>query len=94
MREGKRFISLHSAPFGRKGSFFIVQQSDTGLDHFGASDLWVGTTRSTGYGYSGIETTNRVIKITLEKDGRPVPFAVSTTPAEVILESDCGDMRI
>ena len=94
MVEGKRFISLHSAPFGRKGSFFIIQQSDTGLDHFGASDLWVGTTRSTGYGYSGIETTNRVMKIRLEKDGLPVPFAVSNTPGEVILEADSGVMRI
>ncbi|NLT12842.1 MAG: hypothetical protein GXY05_00720 [Clostridiales bacterium] len=94
MTEGKRFISLHSAPFGRKGSFFIVQQSDIGLDHYGASDLWVGTTRSTGYGYSGIETTNRVMKITLEKDGKPVPFAVSNTPAEIILESDQGAVRL
>ena len=94
MREGKRFISLHSAPFGRKGSFFIVQQSDNGLDHYGASDLWVGTTRSTGYGYSGIETTNRVMKITLEKDGCPIPFTVSNTPAEIILESDNGAMHI
>ena len=94
MVEGKRFISLHSAPFGRKGSFFIIQQSDTGLDHYGASDLWVGTTRSTGYGYSGIETTNRVMKIRLMKEGRPVPFAVSNTPAEITLEADCGTMRL
>jgi hypothetical protein len=94
MREGKRFIDLHSAPFGRKGSFFIIQQSDTGRDHFGAGDLWVGTTRSTGYGYSGIETTNRVMKIRLKKDGRPVPFAVSNTPGEVVLETDHGAMHI
>ena len=94
MVEGKRFIDLHSAPFGRKGSFFIIQQSDTGLDHFGAADLWVGTTRSAGYGYSGIETTNRVMKISLEKDGLPVPFAVSNTPGEIILETDHGSMRI
>ena len=94
MREGKRFISLHSAPFGRKGSFFIIQQSDTGHDHFGAGDLWVGTTRSTGYGYSGIETTNRVMKIRLFKDGRPVPFAVSNTPSEMVLETDFGTMHI
>jgi putative isomerase len=94
MTEGTRFIDLHSAPFGRKGSFFILQQSDTGLDHFGASDLWVGTTRSTGYGYSGIETTNRVMKIRLEKDGLPVPFAVSNTPGEIVLESDQGAMHI
>ena len=94
MVEGKRFIDLHCAPFGRKGSFFIIQQSDTGLDHFGASDLWVGTTRSTGYGYSGVENTNRVMKIRLEKDGLPVPFAVSNTPGEVILETDHGSMRI
>jgi hypothetical protein len=94
MVEGKRFIDLHSAPFGRKGSFFIIQQSDMGLDHFGASDLWVGTTRSTGYGYSGIETTNRVMKVRLEKDGLPVPFAVSNTPSEIILETDHGSMHI
>jgi|GEM_PF-2870261 len=94
MVEGKRFIDLHCSPFGRKGSFFIIQQSDVGHDHFGASDLWIGTTRSTGYGYSGIETTNRVMKIRLLKDGRPLPFAVSNTPAEVILETDFGSMRI
>lgn len=94
MKEGNRFISLHSAPFGRKGSFFILQQSDTGRDHFGASDLWVGTTRSAGYGYSGIETTNRVLKLRLLKDGLPVPFAVSNTPGELILETDAGELRI
>ena len=94
MIAGKRFIDLHSAPYGRKGSFFILQQSDLGLDHFGASDLWVGTTRSTGYGYSGIETTNRVMKIRLEKDGVFVPFAVSNTPSELVLESDYGAMHI
>ncbi|NLN06118.1 MAG: hypothetical protein GX167_00670 [Firmicutes bacterium] len=94
MKEGKRFIDFHCAPFGRKGSFFIVQQSDIGRDHFGAADLWVGTTRSTGYGYSSLDTINRVMKITLEKDGKPVPFAVSSTPAEIILESDYGNMHI
>jgi len=94
MVEGKRFIDLHSAPFGRKGSFFIIQQSDVGLDHFGAGDLWVGTTRSTGYGYSGLETTNRVMKIRLLKDGLPVPYAVSNTPGEIILETDHGSMHI
>ena len=94
MIESTRFISMHSAPFGRRGSFFIIQQSDIGLDHYGAADLWVGTTRSTGYGYSGIETTNRVMKIRLEKDGRPVPYAVSNTPGEIVLETNFGSMRI
>ena len=94
MVESERFISLHSAPFGRKGSFFIIQQSDTGQDHFGASDLWIGSTRSTGYGYSGIETTNRVMKIRLINGGQSVPFTVLNTPAEIILKSDYGAMNI
>ncbi|MBR6205634.1 MAG: hypothetical protein IKQ73_00480 [Oscillospiraceae bacterium] len=94
MKTCHSFIDLHSAPFGRKGSFFIVTQGPAGKDHFGHSNLWLGTTRSIGFGYSGVNATNRVAKIRLMKDGMPVPFAVSTTPSEVLLESDYGTMRI
>ena len=94
MKTCNSFIDLHYAPFGRKGSFFIVMQGATGKDHFGKSDLWLGTTRSVGFGYSGVNATNRVAKIRLLKDGLPVPFAVSGTPSELLLESDHGTMRI
>ncbi len=94
MKNCNRFIDLHYSPFGRKGSYFIIMQSPRGHDHFGRSDLWIGTTRSVGFGYSSVNTTNRMISLTLQKDGRPVPFAVSNTPSEMILESDYGNMRI
>ena len=94
MVEGKRFVSLNSAPFGRRGSFFIIQQSDIGRDIFGAGDLWIGTTRSIGYNYTGIDNTNRIMKIRLLKDGQYVPFAVSNSPGEVVLETDHGAMHI
>ncbi|MBQ4040746.1 MAG: hypothetical protein IJO77_08365 [Oscillospiraceae bacterium] len=94
MKKCNSFLDLHYSPFGRKGSYFIIMQSPRGHDHFGRSDLWLGTTRSVGFGYSSVNTTNRMISLTLQKDGRPVPFAVSNTPSEMILESDYGNMRI
>jgi hypothetical protein len=93
MLESKKFVNLLDAPFGRRGSYFSFANDNNGEDLYGKSNLWLANTR-TQYG-SDFNAPNgfRQIKFELIKDGKSWPTVIDTTPYEVVLRCNFGEVR-
>jgi hypothetical protein len=91
MVKGTHFVKLTDSPFSRRGSYFAFFNESGGSDVFGKAAVWLSNTRGGGavMGY----VTFRQLKLELYKDGAKLPIVASTTPYEVILESDYGSVR-
>ncbi len=89
MKKAENFVRLTLAPFSRRGSFMAFFMANGGSEGFGKTDLWLGNTRGGG----SLNTTLRQMKMDLVKDGRKLPAVVSSTPYEVILDSEYGSVR-
>lgn len=89
MKQATNFAKLTEAPFSRRGSFLVFFLANGGSNEFGKAELWLSNTRGGG----SLDVTLRQLKMELVKDGRKLPCVVSSTPYEVILESDYGSVR-
>lgn len=90
MKERENFVSLHHAPFSRRGSYFTFFLGDLAEESFGMAELWLGSER----GAATIMGRNRLIKLTPIWKGEVIPYALSCTPYELILDTDHGTIRI
>jgi len=85
MLEAKNFISLSDNPFSRRGSYFTFFLDPDGEELYGKTKFYIGNVRGTG--------PYRQIRAEILKDGVSLPTVVSSTEAEVILESAEGSFR-
>jgi putative isomerase len=90
MKESNMFISMHKTPFGRRGAFMTFYLDDLSEETFGMPRLWFGSTR----GGASIQGRNYLMKLSPIWNGEEIPYALSSTPAELILDSDHGTIRI
>lgn len=90
MKEKENFVSLHHAPFSRRGSYFTFFLGDQAEESFGLAELWLSSDR----GAATIMGRNRLIKLTPIWRGEFIPYALSCTPYELILDTDHGTIRI
>ncbi len=91
MKAATNFIKLTDSPFSRRGSYFAFFPESGGSDVFGKSILWLSNTRGGGATLGSV--VYRQLKLELYKDGHKLASQVSTTPYEVILESNYGSVR-
>ena len=90
MQKTDTFVSLHDVPFSRRGSYFAFFLGDLAEESFGMSELWLGSQR----GAATVQNRNRLIKLSPIWNGEHVPFSVSCTPYELILNTNYGEIRI
>lgn len=95
MLESKCFVDPLSTPFSRRGSYLAFANKNEGDSQFGKNTLYLATCKGGGSGMSNLNSQNscRQISMELHKDGHRLPTVISTTPAEVILQSDKGSAR-
>lgn len=85
MKESKMYISLHSVPFSRRGSFFTFMLDPLSEEGFGMTDLYLGSCRA-GAGAK----RNRLVSLRAMHGKDEVPFALSSTKSELIMDTDYG----
>ena len=90
MKTAKTFVKLTALPFARRDSFLAFFNDPGGSEVFGAASLWLSNTRG---GSTIGAVTNRQIKLEIQVGKKAVATVNSTTPYEVIQESDYGDVR-
>ena len=90
MKTAKTFVKLTSCPFARRDSFLAFFNDPGGSEIFGAASLWLSNTRG---GSTIGAVTNRQIKLEIQQNGKAIASVNSTTPYEVIQESDHGQVR-
>jgi hypothetical protein len=91
MKAATNFIKLTDSPFSRRGSYFAFFPESGGSDVFGKAILWLSNTRGGGATMGSV--VYRQLRLELYKDGHKLASQVSTTPYEVILESNYGSVR-
>lgn len=91
MQDSKMFLSMHKVPFARRQSFMGFYLGDLAEESFGMPEIWFGSTRG---GASIQGRNNNLMKLSLILDGETIPYSLSSTPAELILASDHGTVRI
>ena len=90
VQERESFVKLHEAPFGRAGSYWAFFMGDVAEQSFGLGELYLGTSRGTA---STMER-NKLMRINPLWKGIEIPYAVTTTPYELIIDTDHGTARI
>ena len=90
MKTAKTFVKLTALPFARRDSFLAFFNDPGGSEVFGAASLWLSNTRG---GSTIGAVTNRQIKLEIQRGSKAVASVNSTTPYEVIQESDYGDVH-
>ena len=90
MKTAKTFVKLTSCPFTRRDSFLAFFNDPGGSEVFGAASLWLSNTRG---GSTIGAVTNGQIKLEIQREGRAIASVNSTTPYEVIQESDHGEVH-
>ncbi len=88
--ESDRFISLADCPFGRRGSYLTVHLTPGASDHFGRSYVYLGTC----HGAATVLGQHKLFNLQPLYEGERVPFAVIMKPAELILRTLYGDIRL
>ncbi len=91
MKESKMFQSMHKVPFGRRGSYMVFFLEDLAEEEFGMPKLWFGTCRG-GASIQGRNTN--LLRLSLVWNNEEIPYALSSTPSELIMTSDHGDVKI
>ena len=91
MQASNMFQSLHKVPFGRRGSYMVFFLEDLAEEEFGMPKLWFGSCRGGG----SIQGRNtNLLRVSLVFAGEEIPYALSSTPSELIMSSDHGEARI
>jgi len=92
MKTCKTFVDPLDAPFSRRGSYLAFANANEGGPQFGKNTLYLATCRGGGTGMSNLNSGNSCRQISLElmRGGVRLPTVISTTPSEVVLESDHG----
>ncbi|MDR2530421.1 MAG: hypothetical protein LBC65_02615 [Oscillospiraceae bacterium] len=93
MLQSKKFVDLLDAPFGRRGSFFSFANDNNGEDLYGKCNLWLCTTRTQMASDFSAPNGFRQIKFELVHDGKVWPAVIDTTPYEVALRCNFGEVR-
>jgi len=88
--EKESFVKLHEAPFARRGSYFVFYSGDVGEQSFGLGELWLGTQR----GVASTMERNHLMRVNPVWKGEEIPYSITTTPYELILDTDHGTIRI
>ena len=91
MKDSNMFLSMHQVPFGRRGSYMVFFLEDLAEEGFGMPKLWFGSCRG-GASIQGRNTN--LMRLSLVRNGEELPYALSSTPAELIMDSDHGSIRI
>jgi putative isomerase len=86
--ESGRFISIADCPFGRRGSYFAV--CSNGTENFGRAYVHLATC----HGMATASGKTKLFNLHPTYQGERVPFAVIMKPAELILRTLYGDVRI
>jgi putative isomerase len=89
-KERETFINLHHAPFSRRDSYLVFFMEDVAEESFGMAELWLGSER----GAASVQNRNRLIKIAPVWNNEHIPYSVSCTPYELVLDTDHGTIRI
>ena len=96
MLTGKTFVDPLEQPFSRRGSYICLAASNGGSNQYAKTQLWIATSRIGG-SVMGINLSEaspfRQIKVELIKNGLPCKCVMSTTPYELIFESNEGSVR-
>lgn len=90
MKTATNFVKITECPFSRRGSYLAFFNDPGGSEVFGATSLWLANLRG---GSTIGAVTNRQIHIDIQRNGRVMPCVNSTTPYEVIMESNFGEVR-
>ena len=93
---GNNFVDPLDSPLSRRGSFIAFANSTNGENLYGKCTLWLCNCRIGMFAMSGdLHAPNgfRAIKLELVKNGRVLPVLIETTPYEVVLKSQHGEMR-
>jgi hypothetical protein len=95
MLQSKLFVDLLDAPFSRRGSFMALAGDNYGENLYGKCSLWLCNCRITGFNFDNINASNgfRQVKLEAVKNGKTLPCVISTTPYEVLLETNEGKLR-
>jgi len=91
MKDSKMFLSMHKVPFGRRGSYMVFFLEDLAEEDFGMPRLWFGSSRG-GASIQGRNTN--LMKLSIVRNNEEIPYALSSTPSELIMDSDYGQVRI
>jgi putative isomerase len=86
--ESGRFLSLLDCPFGRRGSYFAIYAGHS--EHFGRAHAYLATC----HGTATVTGKTRLFSLYPLYGGERVPYAVIMHPAELILRTLYGDVRI
>ncbi len=94
MLQAKCFVDPLSAPFSRRGSDMAFANANNGGSQYGKNTLYLMTCRG-GVNAAAFGAQNGCRQVTLEllDQGQKLPTVISTTEAEVILESQKGSAR-
>ncbi len=87
--DGKNFFRIGPNAFTRAGSYFGVFAAGMGAS-YGTAQLYLGTRR----GGNTEMPNNKLVDITPIYNGKKIPYAVLTTPVEIILRTQHGNIRI
>ena len=95
MLECKCFVDPLSTPFSRRGSYLAFANKNEGDSQFGKNTLYLTTCKGGGSGMSNLNSQNSCRQMSMELlwKGQRLPTVISTTPAEVILQSEKGSAR-
>ena len=95
MLESKCFVDPLSAPFSRRGSDMAFANANNGASQFGKNTLYLMSCRGGGSAMMNLGAQNGCRQVALEllAGGQKLPTVISTTEAEVILESKKGSVR-
>jgi len=93
--ESSCFVDLLSTPFSRRGSYLAFANRNNGDSQFGKNTLYLATCKGGGSGMSDLNAQNSCRQVSMEliHEGQCLPTVISTTPAEVILQSEKGCAR-
>lgn len=87
--DGKDFFKLGPNAFTRRGSYFAVYSAGTSTA-YGAAKLFIGSRR----GGNTEMPHHKLVDIAPIYQGRKIPYAVLTTPTELILRTQYGNICI
>lgn len=87
MKNSNMYVSLHSVPFSRRGSFFTFMLAPLAEEDFGMTELYLSSCRA---GANGKQ--NRLVGLHIMHGNTEVPYALSSTKSELIMDSDYGQI--
>ncbi len=85
MKDSNMYISLHSVPFSRRGSFFTFNLDPLCEESFGMTDVYLGSCRT-----AAKYKHNRLISLRPMHGDVQIPYALSSTKSELIMDTDYG----